>query len=54
MSRTARRDDKVASGVVVYLMEELGDARLRAAQLKQYVAKALELVEGSEHRDHFF
>lgn len=54
MSRTAGRDDKIASGIVVYLMEELGDARLRAAQLKQYVAKALELVEKSEKRDHFF
>lgn len=35
-------------------MEELGDARLRAAQLKQYVAAALELVEKSEKRDHFY
>ena len=43
-----------ASGIVVYLMEELGDARLRAAQLKDLVAKAIDLVEKSDHRDHFF
>ena len=54
MSRTAGRDDKIASGIVVYLMEELGDARLRTAQLKQYIARALELVEKSEKRDHLF
>jgi hypothetical protein len=46
--------DKVASGALVYLVEELGDARLRATQLKQYVAKALELVEKSKARDHMF
>jgi hypothetical protein len=36
------------------LNEELGDARLRAAQLKEYVQKAIELIEKSDHRDHFF
>ena len=53
LNRNAGRS-KTASGIVVYLMEELGDARLRAAQLKQYVAAALELVEKSEKRDHFY
>jgi hypothetical protein len=43
---------KEASGILVYLVEELGDARLRASQLKQYVAQALELVEDSEKKDH--
>ncbi len=43
---------KEASGVLVYLIEELGDARLRASQLKQYVAAAQELVEKSEKKDH--
>lgn len=52
LSRAGR--SKTASGIVVYLMEELGDARLRAAQLKQYVSAALELVDKSEKRDHLF
>ena len=45
---------KEASGVLIYLVEELGDARLRAAQLKKYVKDALDLIEKSEHKDHFF
>jgi hypothetical protein len=45
---------KQASGVLIYLVEELGDARLRAAQLKKYVKDALDLIEKSEHKDHFF
>ncbi len=45
---------KTASGIVVYLMEELGDARLRCAQLKKYVKEATDLIEKSDHRDHFF
>jgi len=45
---------KEASGIVVYLMEELGDARLRCAQLKKHVKDATDLVEKSEHRDHLF
>lgn len=45
---------KEASGLLVYLVEELGDARLRCAQLKKYVADATDMIEKSEHRDHFF
>ena len=45
---------KEASGVLIYLVEELGDARLRATQLKKYVKDALDLIEKSEHKDHFF
>ncbi len=45
--------EKTAS-VMVYLQEELGDARLRAEQLNKQVAAVLELIENSEHRDHFF
>ena len=52
LQRTGRT--KTASGIVVYLIEELGDARLRAAQLKQYVSAALELVDKSDKRDHLF
>jgi hypothetical protein len=35
-------------------MEELGDARMRCAQLVKYVAEAAKLIENSSHRDHFF
>jgi len=46
--------DKTASGIIVYLQEELGDARLRAQQLTASIKAALDLVEESSHRDHFF
>jgi len=39
---------------MIYLQEELGDARLRAQQLTQHIKSALDLVEKSSHRDHFF
>lgn len=45
---------KVASGISIFLLEELGDARLRCAQLKKYIDEAVQLIEKSEHRDHFF
>jgi hypothetical protein len=45
---------KEASGIIVFLQEELGDARLRCAQLKKYVKEATDLIEKSTHRDHFF
>jgi len=45
---------KTASRIVIYLIEELGDARLRAAQLQGYIKQATDLIEKSEHRDHFF
>jgi hypothetical protein len=41
-------------GVVVYLMEELTDARLRCEQLKHYVAEASKMVSESPHKDHFW
>lgn len=46
--------EKTASGIIVYLQEELGDARLRAQQLTQHIKAAMDLVEESSHRDHFF
>jgi hypothetical protein len=46
--------DKVAAGITIYLLEELGDARLRCAQLKKYVKEATDLIEKSPQRDHFF
>jgi hypothetical protein len=45
---------KKASGIAIYLLEELGDARLRCAQLKKYIDEAVTLINKSEHRDHFF
>lgn len=52
--RAKEASTKEASGILVYLVEELGDARLRANQLKQYVAKALEVVNESEQKDHIY
>lgn len=43
-----------ASGISIFLLEELGDARLRCAQLKKYVDEAVKLIEKSGERDHFF
>lgn len=45
---------KQGSGLTVYLMEELGDARLNCLKLKKLIADASKLVENSTHRDHFF
>ena len=51
-----RRDarQKTASGVTVYLVEELSDARMRCFQLKRYLAEAGKLIQNSSHRDHIF
>jgi len=46
--------DRIAGGLTVYLVEELGDARLRCNQLKQYIGDAIKMVEKSPHKDHFF
>lgn len=35
-------------------MEELGDARLRCDQLMRYVDEAVQLIEKSDKKDHFF
>jgi hypothetical protein len=45
---------KEASGISVFLLEELGDARLRCGQLKKFIDEAVTLVEDSAQRDHFF
>src|SRR5262245_29025412 len=42
------------AGALVYLQEELGDARMRCDQLLRYVERAVKLVEKSSHKDHFF
>ncbi len=43
-----------SASALVYLVEELGDARLRCDQLIRYLNEAVKLIEKSEHRDHFF
>jgi hypothetical protein len=45
---------KKASGSVLFLNEEMSDARVRCAQLKAHVKEALELIEKSGHKDEFF
>ena len=45
---------KTASGISVFLLEEIGDARLRCNQLKDYIEEASTLIEKSDHRDQFF
>lgn len=45
--------DKTAS-ISIFLLEELGDARVRCAQLKKYLDDATELIEKSESRDNIF
>lgn len=47
-------NNKSATGISVFLMEELGDARLRCSQLKKYIDEAVKLIEKSDQRDHFF
>ncbi len=56
MRRTASAPaghNKTAS-ISVFLVEELGDARVRCEQLKGYIDEATDLIEKSQHRDHFF
>lgn len=45
---------KKEASALVYLTEELGDARLLCEQLRRYVSRAVELIEKSGKRDHFF
>ncbi len=53
-SRNAKTVSAATTRILIYLVEELGDARLRAAQLKRYVQQATDLIEKSPHKDHFF
>jgi len=53
-SDTSTKVIKTGSGISVYLLEELGDARLRCSQLKKYIDEAVNLVNKSEYRDRFF
>jgi hypothetical protein len=42
------------AGAMIYLQEELSDARLRCDELKGMLARALELVNASSKRDHLY
>ena len=42
------------AGIIVYLQEELTDARLRCEQLKNFVSQAVRLISKSKFRDHFY
>jgi hypothetical protein len=52
-ARDAAEASKTA-GVTVYLMEELGDARMRCDQLLRYIEQASKIIEQSSHKDHVF
>jgi hypothetical protein len=41
-------------GALIYVVEELSDARLRCEQLKKFVSQAVRLIAASPHRDHFY
>jgi hypothetical protein len=42
------------AGATIYIQEELSDARLRCDELKNYISKALDLVNASEKKNHFY
>ncbi len=42
------------AGATVYLQEELSNARLQCEELKGFVTKALDLINKSEKKDHFY
>lgn len=42
------------AGVMIYLQEELGDARMRCDQLVRYITDAFKLVESSGQREQLF
>lgn len=42
------------AGTLIYIMEELTDARLRCEQLKKFVERGARLISESPHRDHFY
>lgn len=52
VTRTAGQ--KKEAGVTVYLMEELGDARMRCDQLVRYITEAFKLIESSGQREQLF
>ena len=39
---------------IIYIQEELSDARLRCDELKNYLVRTLDLVNSSPQKDHFY
>lgn len=52
--RCLNRGHSKTASPILYLQEELGDARLRCDQLVRYVDEAVKLVERSDQKDHLF
>jgi hypothetical protein len=42
------------AGAMVYVQEELSDARLRCDELKHLMAEALDMINASSKSDHFY
>ena len=42
------------AGALIYVQEELSDARLRCDELKNYLVKAIDLANASNQRDHLY
>lgn len=42
------------AGALIYVVEELSDARLRCEQLKKFVSQAVRLIASSPSRDHLY
>lgn len=42
------------AGPIVYIQEELSDARLRCDELKHMMVRAVELINASKKSDHFY
>lgn len=42
------------ASAMVYIQEELSDARLRCDELKHLVVQAMDLINGSSKKDHFY
>jgi len=40
------------ASATIYIQEELSDARLRCDELKNYIVRAIDLVNASNQRDH--
>ena len=47
-------DHPRTASVTVYIQEELSDARLRCDELKGYLVRILNMVNGSPQKDHFY
>lgn len=54
MPRLSEGSIQKEASALVYLQEELTDARMRCDQLKRYIAEAVKLINKSDKRDHFY